>query len=218
MIVSYSGLGSYNKCPSQFKRRYITKEQGAGYVSAPAAERGTRLHKSVEDLINGKIDRLPEEINQYTQFFLNLREQGAIAEKKFCLTQNWQFTDFEDHENGMIRGMIDVTLPDPEEKEHTVYELKTGKEYDDHPQQRNLYGMVELMAYPKVEKVRVIGVYMDLNLNRETTYYQNMIESYRYLWLRKINKVQPPQPYPMRPGWYCKFCPYSKGKGGLCPN
>ncbi len=218
MIVSYSGLGSYDKCPSQFQRKYVTKEHGAPYISSPAASRGIGLHKAVEDLINGKTDSLPKEIEFYTQFFTALRNQGAVAEEKFCFNKEWEPVDFEDHEAGMIRGLMDITMYIKTEKDSNVYELKSGKVYDDHPHQRNLYGMVHLLNHPDIETVTVTGVYMDLKKNEATTYYQNMMSSYKYMWQRKINKVQPPQPYPMRPGWYCRSCPYSKGNGGLCPN
>lgn len=218
MIVSYSGLGSYNKCPSQFARKYVWKEHGAAYIPAPAAARGTTLHGTIEDLINGKRDDLPKEIAFYTQFFTGLREQGAIAEEKFCFNTLWEPVDFEDHDTGMIRGLMDITLYVPGETESNVYELKTGKVYDDHPYQRNLYGLIDLINHPEIEKVTVTGVYLDLKKNIPTVYYQNMLASYKYMWERKINKVQPPQPYPMRPGWYCRSCPYSKGNGGKCPN
>ena len=99
-----------------------------------------------------------------------------------------------------------------------VHEWKTGKEYDSHSLQRSLYGLASLLLFPEYDDVEVITVYLDQKVNRPTKFTKGQQLTYQWVWQRHINKTRPPQPYPMRPSWKCRFCNYSKNRGGKCPN
>jgi len=216
--VSYSGITMYNNCPSSFKRKYILGEaQGAPATreTAPAMFRGTDLHEAVESLLKGEINQLPKEIGMYNDFCVGLRTQGALPEVEFAFNEEWELVDFDDP-TARIRGFLDAKLCT--EEQLIVYEWKTGKVYDEHVFQRNLYGLAALLMHPEHKKVRVITTYLDQKMNKETTYTSDMVKSYKWMWDRSINKTQPPQPYPMRPGWKCRWCSFSKRSGGKCPN
>ena len=217
MAVSYSGIGTYDDCPSKFKRKYITKEKcgpGPTRESAPQMFRGTDMHNSVEDLINDKRNDLLKGMEAYTQFCISLRTKGAKAELPFAFNKAWELVDFEDEE-AEVRGFLDCIVAD---QQLIVYEWKSGKIYDSHVTQRHLYGLAALLMYPDYKTVRVISTYFDLMHNNENTYHRDMLKTYMWMWERKINKTKPPQPYPMRPSWKCKNCQFSKRQGGLCPN
>ena len=215
--VSYSGLGMYTKCPSSFHRKYNLKEEvkyPPTRENAPAMFRGTDIHNSIEHCLLGEREDVHEDIHDYLPWILSMREHSK-PELEFAFDLNWEPVAF-DAEDARIRGFMDnVHVGDDE---LVVHEWKTGKMYDEHSKQRNLYGLACLILFPKYDKVRVITVYLDQRKNVETTYHMSMISTYKYMWDRHINKVYPPQPYPMRPGWYCRFCNYSKNSGGKCPN
>lgn len=217
MAVSYSGYTTYVDCPSKFQRKYITKEKsgpGPTRETAPAMYRGTDLHNCIENLINGAEDPLPKAIAHYHGFICGLRDMGAKPEEPFAFNAAWERVDFEDP-TAEVRGFLDAILAG---ETLTVYEWKSGKVYDTHVTQRNLYGLAALLMYPDYDKVRVITTYLDLTENRETTYHSMMLSTYKWMWTRNINKTKPPQPYPMRPTWKCGNCQFSKKQGGLCPN
>jgi len=217
MAISYSGYTTYLSCPSAFQRRYITKEEGGARPTrqtAPKMFRGTDMHNCIENIINGGSDPLPKDIEHYHDFVCGLRDMGAKPEEPFAFNAAWERVDFEDPE-AEIRGFLDCILAGDE---LIVYEWKTGKEYDDHVVQRNLYGLAALIMQPKYEKVRVITTYLDLGKNAETTYHAMMLSTYKWMWTKHINKTKPPQPYPMKPSWKCGSCQFSKNNGGKCPN
>lgn len=222
MAVSFSGISTYVNCPSAFKRKYVTKEpvklkdEVQQRKDAPQKFRGTDIHNSVEDYLLGKKNNIHHEIAvKYSLFCSNLKQQGAKPEMEFGFNAKWESVPFEDP-TAQIRGKMDCTLDIPQSL--NVYEWKTGKEYDTHSDQRNLYGLAGLILHPHHEKVIVTTVYFDLGINRPTTYSRNELSSYKWVWERKINKTKPPQPYPMRPSWKCRNCDFSKKNGGKCPN
>lgn len=218
MALSYSGYTTYLGCPSAFQRKYITKEKCGPKPTretAPGMYRGTDMHNAVEDLLLGNRNDLPKDLKDYLGFTLGLRELGAKPELAFAFNAQWELVDFDDP-TAEIRGFLDCHLAgDPQ---LIVYEWKSGKRYDDHVTQRNLYGLAGLLINPSYETVRVITVYWDQGFNEETTYHRAMLATYKWMWGKNINKVKPPQPYPMRPSWKCRTCQFSKNNGGKCPN
>ena len=218
MAVSYSGIEMYNTCPSSFDRKYNKQEpvmHPPTPETAPAMFRGTKLHGAIEDLLNEKRNDLPKELSKYTQFCIGLRTQGAVAECDFAFNAEWESVDFEDP-TAEVRGFMDCKLVT--ENDFVIYEWKTGKKYYSHANQRSLYGLAGLILHPEHQKVRVITTYLDQGENDQVVYHAEMLSTYKWVWSRYINKTKPPQPYPMRPTWKCKFCNYSKRSGGKCPN
>ncbi len=217
--VSYSGLSMYTQCPSSFQRKYLLKEKVLSEPtreSAPAMFRGTDIHNSIEDLLNGKREDVHKEIQKnYLGFCTELKEKGTQAELAFAFDTNWEPLTFDDP-TAEIRGYMDAVLCTDDEL--VVYEWKTGKEYPEHANQRHLYGLAAMLMFPQHDKVRVIGTYLDQCKNVENSYLRSQLTTLKWTWTRKINKTKPPQPYPMRPSWKCRYCNYSKNQGGTCPN
>jgi len=217
--ISYSGLSLYTGCPASFRRKYLLKEvvkYPPTRETAPAMFRGTDIHNSIEDYLLGKRENLHKEIHKdYFKFCVNLKELETKPELAFAFDANWEPLPF-DAEEAEIRGFMDAVLCT--EDQLVVYEWKTGKEYPEHATQRHLYGLAALLMYPQHKEVTVTGVYLDQVKNVTNTYLRSQLSTYKWAWARRINKTKPPQPYPMRPSWKCRFCSYSKKQGGTCPN
>lgn len=219
--VSYSGLMMFEKCPRSFKYKYIDKLQVSGtFTPSPAMLRGSKLHNAAEYYVDGSIDVLPEELRERQKMFDRLRGfDYALPEWEFNLTEDWTGIPFERKEDGFIRGIIDLLVP--HENLLEIKEYKTGRVYDSHPDQRGLYGMAGLVLFPQVDHARITTVYFDLGGADQTTEMSRSdLEAIKWSWARRINKtVDVGQPYPMRPSkMNCKWCDYSKKKGGPCPN
>jgi hypothetical protein len=181
----------------------------------------------VEQLIQGHINAIPVELDEtgrnvyaplepYEDFFKMLRDLGAIAELGFKLNKEWDLV-VDDEEEPYIRGFIDIIVP-PKDGVIHIYELKSGKEWPDHVDQRNFYGSVSL-ALPwteEPEQVRVIGTYMDLGKNVENSYEARMFNTYKYFWDQRLAQMDNEQAQVPNPGPYCRWCPFSRDKGGPC--
>ena len=219
ITVSYSGLGLYKQCPSAFQRKCVLKEPAMEPTpeSAPALFRGKAMHAEIEDLLEGRRDSLHGDMKFYEQFLSGLRSAGATAENKFAFDHNWDRVDF-DSEAAMIRGIDDAAILDQETKTLHVYDWKTGKKYPEHAEQRALYGLAGLLTYPQAERTIVSHVYLDQRKTESTEFHADGTEGMKWMWERRCNKVQPPQPYPETPSWKCKFCNYSQRNGGKCQN
>jgi CRISPR/Cas system-associated exonuclease Cas4 (RecB family) len=216
LCVSYSGMSLYGQCPSAFNRRYILREKTAGEGKVSEAMlRGTRVHKAVENFLLGVEDDIPEEAESFRGLFYALRdEREAKPEERFCFTDDWEATTFGDKENGKVRGMLDIIY----EHEGTcyVFEIKTGKIYEDHSKQRNLYALAGLLLYPDTHTVRCANLYLDGALEKAIEMPRRRVGSYKRYFDEKINACQPPQEYKATPSWRCRWCEYNVEKGGTC--
>jgi CRISPR/Cas system-associated exonuclease Cas4 (RecB family) len=216
LCVSYSGMNLYGQCPSAFNRRYILKEETKGDGKpSEAMLRGTRVHRGVEHFLLGKEEDIPEEAESFRGLFYALRdERDATPEQRFCFTDDWGTTTFGDSANGKVRGMLDIAY----EHDGTchVFEIKTGKIYEEHAKQRNLYALAGLLLYPDTHTVRCTLLYLDGALEKSVEISRDKVGSWEYYWDQKIKAVQPPQPYTATPSWKCRFCEYNVDAGGTC--
>ena len=217
ICVSFSGMQLYESCPSAFQRRYITKEDTSHVKegTSPAASRGTRVHKGVEDYLLKKEPELPDEALSFEMLFESIRdERNPLPEEQFCFNERWGRVPFEDKKNGRVRGILDVAY----EFDGVAYvqELKTGKIYEEHAKQRSLYALAGLLMFPETDRVQVNTIYLDAAKVNPLVVERGGIDSYKYLWERNINKVQPPQPYQAKKNWKCAYCPYNADVGGKC--
>jgi hypothetical protein len=215
ICVSFSGMQMYDQCPSSFQRRYILKEEsvGEGTVS-DAMKRGSRIHSGCENYLLGNGD-LPVEAKSFTMLFQQLRdEREARPEVKWAFNADWELTKFSDKATAQVRGILDII----HENDGVCYvtELKTGKKYPEHSLQRSLYGLAGGMLYPDCEVITVQTIYLDSGEVVPTVFHADQIPTYQWTWQRLINKCQPPQQYPQRPSWKCRFCNFHEDKGGTC--
>lgn len=219
---SYTQYSVHKKCGAQYKFKYIQRLD-QGKTSASAA-RGTGIHAWVEKLLEGEIDEFPTHdpdtgdpipLAPYQDFFLGLRKMGTTAELPFFLNEDWEPCEKED---AWVRGYIDVfTPPDPPARDTLyIYELKTGKVWPDHVDQRHFYGTVGLAITPEAERVKVVGTYLDQLKNDGNVYERAMLRTYQYMWKGRMAQLDNEATYVPNPGFHCTWCPYSRDKGGPC--
>ena len=214
--ASFSRIGLYKKCPASYEWQYLLGNK-EDFNPGPAAMRGTRIHNSIEDYF---LDRGPldDEIpDKFVALFSQLKSGGGMEvfpEHPFALKDDWTPTQF-DADDAWIRGLMDNMFV--YEDRVLIHEYKTGQEYPEHADQKQLYAMVALILYPQFDSVEVQGVYIDKKKIIPTTYSRGHLHSMKYVWERQIKKMLLPM-YPARPGMHCRWCPKSnKKEGGSCP-
>lgn len=214
--LSYSGLQLYIKCPHAFEQRYVIGNRPKSKApKGKALSRGLEIHRGIEEYLLGWNDDLPRGLEFYKEFFDGLIEMEVIPEWGWAFDKNWEASDF-DGETTAIRGFADALVHDGEERTVHVYEYKTGSRYHDHIDQRSLYGLAALLAYPKAEEAIVTTMYLDSHKNSADTYRRDMLVSHQWIWDNRIKRTLPPQNYPKNPGRNCKWCDYNVKNGGTC--
>lgn len=215
MSWSLSSLGLFEKCQLKYRFKYIDKLPEA---RGTAANRGVELHKVVEEFVIGTIDVLPPEINFYTQFLTGIRQHEKYPEHKISVNKEWEPVEWKD---GWYRGILDLKVLGKEAngtREATVYDWKTGKIYPDHDDQKSIYSLGVFSEHPTVSRVRAIHVYLDLGQSREKVYDRAEVQQLRDHWNSRASFLErtPPEDMIPNPGFHCRYCAFSRAKGGPC--
>lgn len=207
---SYSRYGTWKKCPALLK--FQMEDKGPRTVH-PAADRGTQIHKHFEEYILGKTTELPVPFDYYREFLDQLKGLGAQAEVEIALDKDWKPVAW-DSENRWWRGILDAYIP--LEVGATVLDWKTGQEYPDHREQREIYA-IATHSIIDVPVVDVYHVYVDKRWTTTTRFKKDEIPELKLQWEGKIEEMFNDRTFPPRPGFYCRSCPYGASAGGPCP-
>lgn len=208
MSWSLSSLGTWEQCPLKYKLKYKDKIPDKPSV---AAARGTDNHALIEAYLKGEIELLPSVLSFYQQFLSGLKLYPIFPEHKIAVNASWQPVNWSD---GWLRCVLDLKLRDGTGA--VIYDWKTGKMYDDHYDQKELYSLAVFSEDPDVQRVRAIHVYLDLNKITERTYERGDIALRRERWQSRVDKMEKDASYIPNPTWKCRYCPYSREKGGPC--
>lgn len=216
MSLSISGWNTWDQCGKKYYYSYVEgRPRGPAH---PAAARGTEIHNSVEKFMLKETEDLHPEIRRrYGQFFMQLRHHNPIPEIKWAVNQNWEPCEFDDPDR-MWRGVIDLACDMNEgEKILDLYEWKSGRLYDSHKYQMELYALIGLVKWENAELARCTNVYFDqpndpppLEINRKD------IEGYMMIWRKRYEDVMKDEIYAENPGWYCRYCDHSRQNNGPC--
>lgn len=167
----------------------------------------------MEDFANGVIKELPPELNHYEGFVSGLQAAGGQAELQLAVDRGWNSVPF-DSPDAWWRGVLDYILVRTPVAH--VYDWKTGKEYDDHYDQKQLYALGVFCTYPEVLEVRAVHVYLDTGRNTERVYSRYEVPSLRAQWEDRAGKALNATEFFPNPNYGCRWCGYSRSKGGPC--
>ena len=205
---SYSRYGTWKKCPAILRFDQTSTKPREVH---PAAERGTNVHKIVEDYLLAQGD-LPDEFVYYRSFLDGLREQGAIPEQQLAIDKNWNQVEWDDP-NRWWRGILDASLLLPDFA--VIYDWKTGGEYADHREQREIYAAAYHACHP-VKTVQVFHVYFDKKQITHGTFFDHEMEDLRGRWEGRIAPMLADDQLVANPGYYCRTCRHSRWNNGPC--
>lgn len=208
MSWSLSSLGTWEQCGLKYKLKYVDKISDR---PSEAATRGTDNHALIEAYLKGEVAILPSVLSFYQSFLSGLKLYPVFPEHRIALDKNWSLVDWKD---GWFRCVLDLKLIDGTGA--VVYDWKTGKMYDDHYDQKELYALAVLSENPEITRVRSVHVYLDLNKHTERTYERSDLISRRQGWEARVSKMEADKEYIPNPSWKCRFCSFSKFKGGPC--
>lgn len=174
------------------------------------------------------LKKVPASAIAFKKEMEELRKGQAIAEGKWGLTNAWKPIDFFDWARCWCRLVLDAHFM-PTKKKARVIDFKTGKVYfDDNAEQMELYAVGAVEYYPTAEEVDVELWYFDQprskgNATAETpgnpmvkTYNRKQVQALQGKWRRKVVPILMDKRFVPTPGQKCRWCDYSKAKGGDC--
>lgn len=213
---SYSRYAAYEQCPLQFKLRYIDK---LPEPESPSFRRGNEVHKALADYIVGKRDALPDAVTDRYHKAL-YAEMRAIAPEDKQVEQQWAFTASWEPtgwfaKDAWLRSVLDfATLYDDMSAE--VVDHKTGKRYGSNDDQMELFAVALMAKFLPAQKVTTRLVYVDTGDQEFGEYTRDEFTKIKSKWEGKVRPMLSDTTFLPRPNEKCRFCNFSKSKGGPC--
>lgn len=212
MSWSLTSLQTFEQCGKKYFLKYVEK---IPEVRNQFASRGVDLHKIIESQFGAVAEPLPPDLTHYAQFFDNLQKYECRPEHKLALTKTWEACAW-DSPDVWWRGVIDLLVLPTEEVAY-VYDWKTGKIYPDHDDQKEIYSIAVGCHFPNLREVRAIHVYVDLGRNKEKHFHVDQLLALRDRWVRRALAPETAVEFIPNPTFKCRYCSYSREKGGPCP-
>lgn len=211
---SYSRYSDYERCPAFFKYKYILK---LPTTAGPAMARGREIHKMAEDYLKApKAGKVPPELKHFGTELKQLHRLSPLVECQWGFRTDWSPTGWFGTDV-WARGIADVAVA-YEDLTIDVVDWKTGKKYQTNEDQMELFGLLSLCKFPEYESVRTLLWYTDLADDNEVerVYARKDVEGLKKKWAKAVVPMFADKKYPPRPNDKCKWCDFSKGKGGPC--
>jgi hypothetical protein len=209
MNWSYSKLSKYEGCPASYNFKYNLK---LADPAGPAAVRGTGLHSTVEAYTKGEIPDLPPTIH-HREFIDGLKAKGGKAEQAVYFNDKWEITQKEGYWCVMVMDMLV-----DEGEVASVWDYKSGKFYDSHYDQLMLYSLGAMVKFPEAKTVYAGAIYIDqpklVPISRAFVREQEGVLKEHYE--ARVDRMFADTKFHPNPTMKCKWCPYSKKKGGPC--
>lgn len=217
---SWSRFETWELCPAQAKYKFIDKLKSPG---SPAMERGNVIHKSTADYLQGKTDIIPPDVKLPFQRKL-LEEcrafEDKVVEQQWAFNNRWEPTGWFDKagaKNGAawLRAIVDFGVV-YDDMEVEVIDWKTGKAYGKNAEQVELFGLSVLCHFKPATRVRTRLVYFDAGTEQEDVVEARDKEKLIAKWNGKVAPMFAETQWLPRPNDRCRFCDFSKSKGGPC--
>lgn len=217
MQWSLSALGLFERCKFAYKCRYILREPDRRKPGGPA-QRGIDTHKEIEEnLLHGHPLSFELE-RKWGSAFREIKQYEIQIEHKISLTPEW--TIDPNYKEAWLRMVLDLKAKKP--SGYTVYDWKTGKEYPEHYEQKQLYCNGILAEHPEVTNISAVHVYLDLGKQTKRDYHRDQLLASRAQWDSRVKKLAHYLESPdmgqwiPEPNFLCRWCAYSRGNGGPC--
>jgi RecB family exonuclease len=191
----------------------------------PYFVKGDLVHKCAQEYVSGASKTIVKDLVKQRSVLNRLRKVNTHiqVELKWAFTRNFALTQWYAGD-AWLRMMIDVLRDQKKPPEVEIIDWKTGKQYDDHKQQRSLYALGglqlvqigQLAGGSKDAKLTASHVYTDLPQPAIEVFTMKDLIPLKREWILRIKDMMSDTEYPAKPGFACKYCRFGKSKGGPC--
>jgi hypothetical protein len=186
-------------------------------------KRGLRIHKEVEQFIDGTTEDFPssgKKLEDELYLCRNAHQDGlATVEEKWGFTNDWENAGWWD-DNVWLRVATDCYVH-PSDDEAIIYDWKTGKSFGNevkYTQQGQLYACGAFMRDPNLEHVAVTFGFLDDGKLR-TKHYERGAKLNKLVakFTERANRLTSCVDWRPKPNVLnCKFCPFGPNNTGAC--
>jgi len=208
---SYSGYKCYCQCPLKAKFKRVDKLMEPG---SPAMDRGTAIHQLAQDFVEGNLKSVPDELKLFSAAFKMLRKQEAECELEWGFNASWEPCAYMGKDI-WLRVKTDVIYGDPNGA-LTIIDHKTGRIYDDHKEQLQLYALAGFLRNPNARQITAQDWYLDQDAMTEEVFLAEQMPALKATWDRNIYPMLHDTIFPAKPGPLCKYCHFRRSNGGPC--
>lgn len=228
---SYSVYSKYIQCPLQIFFSHVIKVKMPEEPKGKPLIHGDEVHQEAQRYVvgSGRAPKLSSDLVNVKARLDELRKAQARGEQKWAFTAGWALTTWYG-DGAWLRVIVDAIAemlkPAPFVD---IVDYKTGKLYDDHKQQRSLYGLAalqlvhigQLAGGAPDTKVRVQHIYTDLSTatKLETATEEYTMKDRASLvreWKLRIKQMMSDTAFRPKVGPHCSYCKFRKSNGGPC--
>lgn len=207
----FSKLDVFRACKAKFKYQFIEKlAQG----SSPAMERGQKMHENIEGYLNGWETTLLPENESWKEALDALKQKDFRAEQALGFDDSWAKLPDWFSKKTWLRVKMDASYT--EAKKGTAIDFKSGKYRIPSTEQIELYAIGLHAANPGLEEVTAEFWFIDTGEVYSRTYTAEELLKLRKKYEDYVSPMYAEVTWPAEPSRECRWCPYSKTKGGKC--
>jgi RecB family exonuclease len=211
---SFSRWSTYDNCPFQARCRYIDK---LPEPEGPALVRGGAIHKIAEDYVSGPRTkkRMPLDLVTFVDEFHALRKERRYVrtELQLAFTSDWKLTGWFDHDT-WLRVKIDALKKISSHL--TIIDYKTGRVREGYEPQLELYALAGFLGYDDARTIDTQLWFLDHGVQKDERYTAEQLEMLRETWTERVRPMLRDRRFDPNPGDHCRWCAFSKSKGGPC--
>lgn len=202
---SYSAIKMYDNCPKRYNMQRVTKE--VKDIQGEASLYGERVHKQLEDRLNGT-QLLPPESVKYEALVeaFSTMDGELLVEQELTLNASLEPTGWWS-DDAWLRSKLDVLILNGEDA--LVADWKTGKRRPDFFQ-LELFALQTFKHHPQIQRVKSVFVWLkDMQMDHEV-YTRDDLPS---LWDKLLSKITLIEKslehnnWPAKPSGLCPWCP-----------
>ncbi len=203
---------SLSNCPKLYHAVY---HQGNRGPQGPSAARGERIHKLSEYYLKGEITGgVPGALRKLQAEFKGLKAVKPVVEEFWGVTPEWKF---KANDSWCVMKMDAAVVPTKKNPCLDIIDIKTGREYDKHEEQGELYVAIGFAKYPFLEEAYAEFWYTDAGYVTQRHYTRAEIVELRDKWMLAGQEVMSMNKFPAKPSEdACRWCHLRSDKGGSC--
>ena len=217
---SFSRWEAYENCPLQTKLRYIEKLD-VDEEKGPALIRGQEIHDLAANYVRTKRapKKMPKDLENFTEEFRELRalaRKGVVhVEQQWAFDASWSPVDWFARD-AWVRVVADVAIEIIAHNTVRIIDHKTGKRRTRHVEQLGLYALACFKKFSWAQTVESALWYLDLGEDPSFTFDITEVPRLEKLWTKKTRAMLADRRFVPKPGDACRWCSFTKAKGGPC--